>query len=67
MIEISDYEIEEIRRIRNQLSAEHGHDLNRLTDYYRQVEQELRKSNKYRFVDEERFSSEQEHTPQTAT
>jgi len=51
---MSDYEIQEIRRIRHQISAEHGHDLKRLAEYYRQLELELKNSGKYRFFGEEK-------------
>jgi len=47
-----DYEIAEVRRIRQQISAQYGQDVKKLADYYRQLEQELRKSGKYRFADE---------------
>ena len=49
---MSDYEIDEIRRIRHEISARHGHDLQKLADYYRTVEQRLRESGCYRFADE---------------
>lgn len=62
---MSDYEIQEIRRIRHQISAEHGHDLRRLAEYYRRVEQELRKSGKYRFIDEKHVSAEREYASKT--
>jgi hypothetical protein len=62
---MSDCEIEEIRRIRHQISAEHGHDLRRLAEYYRRIERELRKSGKYRFLDKKQASSELEHAPKT--
>ena len=42
-------EIQEIRRIRHEISARHGHDLKRLLAYYKQMEDEFRKSGKYRF------------------
>ncbi len=47
---MSDYEIAEVRRIRQQISAQHGHGVKKLADYYRQFEQELRKSGKYKFA-----------------
>lgn len=49
---MSDYEIDEIRRIRHQISARHDHDLRKVADYYRNVERELRQSGRYRFADE---------------
>ncbi len=50
---MSDYEIDEIRRIRHEISAEHGHDVRKLGEYYRTVEKRLRESGRYRFADEE--------------
>ena len=49
---MSDYEIDEVRRVRHQVSEENGHDLQRVADYYRRVEQELRASKRFRFADE---------------
>ncbi len=48
-----DYEIEEIRRIRRQISAEHGHDLRKIAEHYRNLEKELRESGRFKFADEE--------------
>ena len=48
---MSDYEIYEIRRIRHRISAEHGHDLKRMAEYYHRIEQELRNSGKFKFFD----------------
>ena len=50
---MSDYEIDEIRRIRHQVSAEHDHDLRKVAEYYRNIEKQLRESGRYRFVDEQ--------------
>lgn len=50
---MSDYEIDEIRRIRHEISAEHGQDLRKLAEYYRSVEKRLRESGRYRFADVE--------------
>jgi len=49
---MSDYEIDEIRRIRREISAEHGHEVAKVVEYYRTVEKELRASGQYKFVDE---------------
>ena len=49
---MSDYEIDEIRRIRQRVSADHGHDLRKVAEYYRNVEKGLRESGRYRFADE---------------
>lgn len=45
--------VEEVRKIRYEISEECGHDLNRLIAYYQEVEKELRKSGKYKFADPE--------------
>jgi hypothetical protein len=47
---MNDYEIQEIRRIRQQISAENGNNLKAVAKYYRQIEEELKNSGKYRFV-----------------
>ncbi len=49
---MSDYEIDEIRRIRRRVSAEHDHDLRKVAEYYREIEKKLRESGRYKFVDE---------------
>ncbi|HIE01744.1 MAG TPA: hypothetical protein EYP59_15900 [Thiotrichaceae bacterium] len=49
---MEDYEIQEIRRIRQQISFENKHDLKAVAEYYRQIEKELRNSGRYRFIDE---------------
>jgi len=43
--------IEEVRRARHAISEECGHDLHKVAEYYRKVEEELRKANKFRFED----------------
>ena len=45
-----DDEIKVIRRVRHEISAEFGHDVDRVVDYYRSVEEELRRSGRYRFA-----------------
>ena len=50
---MSDYEIDEIRRIRHQISADHGHDLRRIAAHYRKLEKKLRESGRFKFADEE--------------
>ena len=52
---MEDYEIQEIRRIRQQISSENKHDLKAVAEYYRQIEKELRNSGRYRFIDEKRY------------
>ena len=42
--------MEEVREIRRKISAEFGYDLNRLVAYYQEVENEMRKSGKYKFA-----------------
>ncbi len=49
---MSDYEIDEIRRIRRRVSAEHGHDLRKVAEYHREVEKRLRESGRFKFADE---------------
>lgn len=43
--------MEEVREMRRKISAEFGHDLNRLVAYYQALENEMRKSGKYKFAD----------------
>ena len=45
--------VKEVREMRMKISEECGHDLNRLLAYYQEVEKEMRKSGKYKFVDPE--------------
>ena len=47
--EMVDKEIEEIRRIRHQISEECGHNVRKVADYYRKVERELKESGEFRF------------------
>ena len=46
-----DYEINEIRRIRREISARFDHDVSKLITHYQALEREYRKSGKYKFVD----------------
>ena len=48
---MADYEIDEIRRIRREISAKFDHDASKLEEYYRKLEEEYRKSGRYKFVD----------------
>jgi len=48
---MNDYEIQEIRRIRQQIATENGNNLQAIVEYYRQIEEELKNSGKYRFVE----------------
>jgi len=45
-------EIAEIRKIRHQISEECGHDIHKVAAYYRQVEEELKKSGQFRFEEQ---------------
>ena len=46
-----DYELDEIRRIRREISARFDHDVGKLIAHYQALEKEYRKSGKYKFVD----------------
>ena len=48
---MADYEIDEIRRIRREISARFDHDMGKLIAHYQALEEEYRKSGKYKFVD----------------
>lgn len=48
---MANYEIDEIRRIRREISARFDHDVNKLIAHYQALEQKYRKSGKYKFVD----------------
>ena len=48
---MADYEIDEIRRIRREISARFNHDVNKLCEYYMKLDEKYRKSGKYKFVD----------------
>ena len=43
--------MEEVREMRHKISAEFGHDFNRLGAYYKEIQKEMRKSGKYKFAD----------------
>jgi len=62
---MSDYEIDEVRRIRHEISAEHGHDLRKLAEHYHILENELRECGQFKFADQqtnEKQSASQQHT-----
>ena len=44
------YEIDEIRRIRREISALFDHDVGKLIAHYQVLEKEYRKSGKYKFL-----------------
>ena len=48
---MADYEIDEIRRIRWEISERFDHDVSKLIAHYQALEKEYRKSGKYKFVD----------------
>jgi hypothetical protein len=48
---MADYELDEIRRIRREISARFDHDVDKLIAHYQALEKEYRKSGKYKFVD----------------
>ncbi|HAI67961.1 MAG TPA: hypothetical protein DCM38_00825 [Gammaproteobacteria bacterium] len=54
---MDDYEIQEIRRIRQQIYSENKPDLKAVAEYYRQIENELRNSGQYKFIDEKAHHS----------
>ena len=53
---MEDYEIDQIRRIRHQVSADNGHDLRKVAEYYRRIENELRESGQFKFADGRRLT-----------
>ena len=52
--------MDEVREMRRKISAEFGHDLNQLVAYYQELENEMRKSDKYKFADPPREDTEDE-------
>ena len=48
---MKNYEIDEIRRIRREISERFDHDVDKLIAHYQALEKEYRKSGKYKFVD----------------
>ena len=48
---MTDYELEEIHRIRRNISARFDHNASKLGKYYRELDKKYRKSGKYKFVD----------------
>ncbi len=43
--------MEEVREMRRKISAEFGHDFNRLGAYYQEIQKEMRESGKYKFTE----------------
>lgn len=46
---MSEEEIRDIRQVRHAISAEGEHDVNRVVEYYRTIEKELRQSGEFHF------------------
>ena len=60
---MADREINEVRRIRHEISARFGHDVSRLVAHYQELENELRRSGEYRFADSQRvYETSKERT-----
>lgn len=47
---MADYELDEIHRIRREISARFGHDVSKLVAYYQKLDEEFRKAG-YKFAD----------------
>lgn len=58
MIEMTDDEINEVRRIRHEISARFGHDIGQLVAHYRKIEEEFRRSGEYKFADSKHINRE---------
>lgn len=58
-----DYEIEELMRIRQQISDENQNDIKNVAKYYQQIEKELKSSGKYKFIDQTYKSSYPKRQP----
>lgn len=48
---MADEEIKIIRQVRHEISAECGHDVDRVVAYYRRVHEELKRSGRFRFAE----------------
>ena len=59
---MTNYEIDEIRRIRREISARFDHNVDKLIAHYQALEQKYRKSGKYKFMDlpPEKFGTTQQ-------
>ena len=42
--------MDEVREMRRKISAEFGHDFNKLAAYYQKLDKEMRESGKYKFA-----------------
>lgn len=47
---MSDEVIAEVRRVRHEISLRFGHDVHKLVAYYREFQEELKRSGGYRFA-----------------
>ncbi len=48
---MADYELDEIHRIQREILVRFDHDVDKLIAHYQALEEEYRKSGKYKFVD----------------
>ena len=48
---MANYELDEIHRIRREISAKFNHDASKLGEYYGELDKKYRKSGKYKFVE----------------
>ncbi len=48
---MSDQEIKAVRQVRHEISAECGHDVDRVVAYYRGIEDQLKRSGEFRFAE----------------
>jgi hypothetical protein len=46
-----DEEIQAVRKIRHEISAQFGHDVHKVVAYYRAIEDELKRSGEFRFAE----------------
>ena len=51
---MADEIINEVRKIRHEISAQFDHDVSRLVAHYQELENELRRSGEYTFVESKR-------------
>jgi len=54
--------VKDVRRIRREISAEFGHDLGKFVAYCQKVEEQLRASGEYTFVETEPLTEDPEAT-----
>lgn len=51
MTKMANYELDEIHRIRQEISERFNHDARKLAEYYMALDKKYRQSGKYKFVD----------------